>query len=66
MAAVRGLWKRHDTLEVEDIRNVTVLKRQLINGNHVLEASINNKFREVIQQSCWLVVLTESRACSGS
>ena len=55
MAAVRGLWKRHDTLEVEDIRNVTVLKRQLINGNHVLEASISHKFREV---------LTENRACS--
>ena len=66
MAAVRGLWKRHNTLEVEDVRNVTVLKRQLINGNHVLEASINRKFSEAIQQSCWPTVLTGSRACSRS
>ena len=57
MAAVRGLWKRHNTLEVEDIRNVTVLKRQLINGNHVLEASINHKFKKKIQQRCWPTVL---------
>ena len=46
---MRGLCKRHDTFEVEDIENVMVLKRQL---NHVLEASINHKFRELVQQSC--------------
>ena len=49
---MRGLCKRHDTFEVEDIENVVVLKRQLNIGNHVLEASINHKFRELVQQSC--------------
>ena len=52
---MRGLCKRHDTFEVEDIENVVVLKRQLNIGNHVLEASISHKFKEV---------LTENRACS--
>ena len=47
---MRGLCKRHDTFEIEDIENVVVLKRQLNIGNHVLEASINHKFRELIQQ----------------
>merc|ERR1711936_442419 len=40
------------------IQNITALKEQLINGNHVQAASINRKFSEVIQR--WNKLLADS------
>merc|ERR1712038_148880 len=44
--------------ETEGIQNITALKEQLINGNHVQAASINRKFSEVIQR--WNKLLADS------
>merc|ERR1712079_47258 len=65
LSSVQTLLTKQETFDIglrafetEGIQNITALKEQLINGNHVQAASINRKFSEVIQR--WNKLLADS------
>merc|ERR1712038_335042 len=65
LSSVQTLLTKQETFDIglrafetEGISNITALKEQLINGNHVQAASINRKFSEVIQR--WNKLLADS------
>merc|ERR1711962_668875 len=65
LSSVQTLLTKQETFDIglrafdtEGIQNITALKEQLINGNHIQAASINKKFGEVIQR--WNKLLADS------
>merc|ERR1711899_288741 len=65
LSSVQTLLTKQETFDIglrafetEGIQNITALKEQLINGNHVQAASINRKYEEVIQR--WNKLLADS------
>merc|ERR1719458_2417782 len=65
LSSVQTLLTKQETFDIglrafesEGIQNISALKEQLINGNHVQAASINRKFSEVIQR--WNKLLADS------
>merc|ERR1711971_1378988 len=65
LSSVQTLLTKQETFDIglrafetEGIQNITALKEQLINGNHVQATSINRKFSEVIQR--WNKLLADS------
>merc|ERR1711962_753905 len=65
LSSVQTLLTKQETFDIglrafetEGIQNITALKEQLINGNHIQAASINQKFNVVIQR--WNKLLTDS------
>merc|ERR1712226_477417 len=65
LSSVQTLLTKQETFDIglrafetEGIQNITALKEQLINGNHVQAASINKKYEEVIGR--WQKLLSDS------
>merc|ERR1712223_1830211 len=66
LSSVQTLLTKQETFDIglrafetEGIQNITALKEQLINGNHVQAASINKKFQTVISR--WNKLLSDSQ-----